>query len=163
MRTPTWAGQYRYVRYDDDGANIYSCNWCDRTINIRDNPDYYNFCPLCGKSWFNQEKCRPSETPRWVWDRYKDKAPHDLRIYVWHDYYYEIVIEERFLWPGGEWTDWHYEMKRSVAFGRLGIWRDMRQALNSLRLQTTYEKRTDLDGNEVEDIQYEYRARLERV
>jgi len=162
MRTPTWAGQYRYVRYDDDGASIYACNWCDQSICIRDDPDYYNFCPRCGKSWFNKERCRSQETPRWVWDRYKDEAPHDLRTYVYKGDQYKIVIEERTKWGDDPWGDWHWETDSRVRFGRLGIWRDIKQSLNYARMRVSPTV-TDLDGDPVFNIQYEYRARLERV
>ena len=111
MPTPTPKGQYRKVRYDDDGVTIYQCLWCLGTIRIADDPQYgWNFCPKCGKSWFTRLQCRDHEIPRWVYDRYGNNPPHDLQWYskrpkataIW-------VIESRTKWKDQDWGAWGIE------------------------------------------------------
>ena len=159
MNTPTLKGQYRRVRYTDDGCNLYQCMWCHQTIEIRDDPQYgWKFCPLCGKSWFKRLHCREHDLPRWVWERWEDEYPHDLPLYVHKKDEYRILIEERTKWHEKEWGDWEYEASHRVDFGKLGVWRDMQYYLNMLRARVAPEPGIPSMG-----IEYEYRARLEKV
>lgn len=107
-------GQFRKVRYSDDGCTIFQCMWCKQTIEIRDNPDYWNFCPKCGKSWFQRMQCRDHEIPRWYYDRwgngeepgapsvYELCAPRKPSTATW-------VIECRTKWFDDPWGEWKHE------------------------------------------------------
>ena len=155
MKTPTIKGQFRRVRYTDDGCNIYQCLWCMNRVEIRDDPSYWNFCPICGKSWFTRLQCRDHETPRWAWDRYgHDDANHP----AYHTYKKDErqwVIESRTKWTGEMWGIWHHETTISVRQGKLGVWRDAQYYLNQCRARASVE-----DGM---GVQFEYRARLEKI
>lgn len=161
MSTPTLKGQFRRVRYTDDGCNIYQCLWCHQSIEIRDDPQYgWNFCPLCGKSWFKRLHCREHTLPRWVWDRWEDEYPHDLTVYVWKESEYKIVIEERTKWRGEEWGEWHWECDHKVDYGKLGVWRDMQYYLNRCRARVAPDPDEPDAGF---GIEYEYRVRLDKL
>lgn len=124
MRTPDSKGQYRRVRYTDDGCDIYQCLWCLGTIEIRDDPHYgWNFCPKCGKSWFQRLDCRDHEVPRWYYDRWGNRGSNELvRLpgneiaacsLPFHGKRPEStstwVIEWRSKWEGGDWSEWQHE------------------------------------------------------
>lgn len=153
MRTPTTAGQYRYVKYQDDGVSQYQCLWCLRTMNIADDPQYgWNFCPKCGKSWFNKLECRPHDTPRWAWDRYgtdvHNHPPYHKYIRPTREWYFE----ERSRWPNcrEEWSEWAHEFRSE--YTKLGQWR---WALSILR-QLQLDGKPEFDG----DFEFEYRVSI---
>lgn len=110
-------GQYRRVRYSDDGCDIYQCMWCKRTVEIRDNPDFgWNFCPKCGKSWFKRLMCRPNTVPRWYWDYFGDPEADHTKPAIWElmpepaKPTKQWVIECRQSWlcphTNADWGDW---------------------------------------------------------
>ena len=169
MRTPTSAGQFRYVRYSGDGCGIYACCWCDRTIEIRDNPEWagWNFCPKCGKSWFTKLQCRPHNTPRWYWDRWGDDPTaetvntfsgelqvSDLRWNSRPKPQWEWVIEERVQWEGEPWKEWSYQTSHPVEVGELGSWQMVKSRLECYRGRVS--DRPTL-------VKFEYRARVQHV
>jgi hypothetical protein len=118
-------GQYRKIEYTDDGCSRYQCMWCKGCVEIRDDPKWgWNFCPKCGKSWFEPMACRRRHTPRWSWDRYKGN--YDATVMTTegekrvgeceHPWHYQPskatkkwIIERRVMYrrePLGEWYDW---------------------------------------------------------
>lgn len=154
MRTPTLAGQFRKVKYTDDGCSVYSCCWCDQQIEIRSNPDYWNFCPGCGKSWFTRLQCREHNRPRWHYDLGEDCR---LPYFFYENDVLQVVIEERTKWPDKDWSDWSYEGSRRINFGQLGIWSIMKSHLEFYRSHS----KPRFDGETT--VKFEYRARLERI
>ena len=157
--TPTIKGQYRNVRYTDDGCHLYQCLWCANSIEIRDDPQYgWNFCPICGKSWFKQMDCREQGYPRWAWDKWGQDYPSGVNLWNFKEYELEIVIEERNKWFDDGWGEWRFESKYRVPYGKLGIWRDMQYFLARAR------GRVAPDPNDPGPcIQFEYRATLRKV
>ena len=143
-------GQYRYVEYDDDGCDRYQCLWCFNDFVMRDNPEYWNFCPKCGRSWFKKADCRPREIPRWAWDRGHRE---------WFDGMYPIVkkkpiiwfIEFRTRWPEigkrveSVWTQW---MEDGEVYGN-----DWQSAARQLAY-----RRTNNEPEYPGDMEFEYRA-----
>ena len=164
MRTPTLAGQYRRVRDTDDGCTIYSCCWCDRAVEVRDNPQYWNFCPNCGKSWFTKLQCRPTTVPRWHWDRFGDDYKYydkvqtsggEVEVYSlqWYSRKPKSTavwrIECRTKWPKDEWGSWEYEYSTDKDTTKPD-WMWVKSVLNGCRGRH--------DGNGYPGIKYEYRA-----
>lgn len=156
MPIPTSKGQYRRVRYDDDGVYVYQCLWCLQTIRISDDPQYgWNFCPCCGKSWFRKLDCRDHEIPRWVYDRWGNNPPHDLQWYckrveplaVW-------VFECRTKWFSDEWGEWklEYDSEKDPCNPD---YRWAKSTLEQFRL-----RHLPLDPED--SIRFEYRVRLVR-
>jgi hypothetical protein len=134
MPIPTQAGQYRRVRYSDDGCDIYQCLWCLNTIEIRDNPEWskWNFCPKCGKSWFNRLQCRPSTCPAWAWNRYGPDDHNHPPYWTYPKATHEWYFETRHRWsPDDEWSEWHYEWKSD--HDKLGEWRYAAEMLARFR------------------------------
>jgi hypothetical protein len=159
LNHPTLKGQFRRVRYTDDGCHRYQCLWCLQSIEIRDDPQYgWNFCPLCGKSWFKRLECRDHDTPHWAWERFGPEEHEHPPYYVYKQDRYRIVIEERTKWHEKDWGEWHFETKHRVNFGKLGVWRDMQYYLNRLRARAA----PDPDGCGM-GILCEYRARLDKL
>lgn len=154
LRVPTSAGQFRKVKYTDGGCTMYGCMWCGNMIEIKGSPNWWNFCPICGKSWFNELRCRPNSTPRWVWDHcdgrwppgYWMKAPSPT---------WRWVVECRTQWFGEGWSDWEYDFSRDMPPGVLGAWREAAQMLAFARGQT--------EGRGGDSIKYEYRIRKEKI
>ena len=157
MRVPTLAGQYRHHKYTDDGCDVYTCNWCEKSVEVRGDPirSGWNFCPKCGKSWFTREQCRSHDEPRWVFELGGDEWDGPRWVYKQDNL--RLVIEERTKWPDNEWGDWHFESSHRVNFAQLGIWRDMKYYLETCRRRVSPEEGCGFG------IEYEYRARLERV
>lgn len=147
-------GQFRKVQYTDDGCYMWQCMWCKNMIEIRDDANYWNFCPKCGKSWFRRLRCRGHETPRWAWDRYGDNNPPGIRFYPKHKYpEWEWVVEERTKWRGQEWSEWKFERNYKVNHGQLGAWRDGLWLLNRCR--------TNVENDDI--IRFEYRIRKRKI
>ena len=155
MPIPTQKGQYRYVKYEDDGVSCYQCLWCLNTIRIADDPQYgWNFCPKCGKSWFKKLQCRDHYVPRWYYDRYGNHGPYEVPMYgrrpaetsKW-------LIEYRSQWEGREWSDWQYEcsLKKDPC---VSDYKWAYSALNQCRIRH--------DAND-DFIRYEYRVRLVKI
>lgn len=102
---------YRTVGYADDGCYSYECLTCKSGWTGRDIQAL--FCPYCGIK-FTHLKTRPTDVPRWVWDRWgEDGMPWEVRnkIYtcpapcpsaVW-------VVEYRYRWRGQEWGEWEFD------------------------------------------------------
>lgn len=154
MPIPTLAGQYRRVRYSDDGCDIYQCLWCLGTVEIRDNPNYgWNFCPKCGKSWFTKKNCRPTTVPAWAWNRYGDDDYNHPPYWKYQKATHEWYFEHRSKWGvDDDWGEWKYEFKTD--YERLGEWKYAADMLRRFRLdhQPLY------DG----DFRYEYRVSLRK-
>ena len=142
-------GQFRRVRYTDDGCSIYQSMWCKCSFETRDDPEYqWNFCPKCSRSWFKKMECRDHDTPRWVWDRYRDDPhvdwyrPPKKATYRW-------VIEGRSQWPemGKVWGSWGHH---NNVYGN--CWQDAKRQLEQERAYHA----PSYDG----DIVWEFRARI---
>lgn len=160
MRTPNSKGQYRKVRYADDGCYIYQCLWCLGTIAIHDNPHYgWNFCPKCGKSWFKRLECRDHEVPRWYYDRWGNgdspDAPDLWRFYKRPESTATWYIECRVKWPNRPWDEWKHEYSCDKDPCNPD-WQWAKSALSMCRA------RHDPDEETGFDLKFEYRARLER-
>lgn len=151
--TPTIKGQYRRVRYTDDGCTIYQCLWCMNRIEIRDDPVFWCFCPKCGKSWFTRLECRDHDTPAWAWNRYGSYDCEHPTYYTHHKDEYWWIIEERTKWPNSEWSGWHHETCCRVEFGTVGAWRIAQQQLNMCRASVAL----------TEGIEFQYRAILRKI
>ncbi|MCI0564667.1 MAG: hypothetical protein MN733_39875 [Nitrososphaera sp.] len=156
MRIPDLRGQYRYVRYTNDGCNIYQCLWCLSTIESHDDPNYgWNFCPKCGKSWFSRLECRAHEVPRWYYDRWGNgdnpDSPALSEFYKRPASQATWVIEWRSKWFHDEWTMWNHEysIHKNPCYPD---WQMIRRTLVDFR------SRHDSD----DCIKFEYRARLVR-
>lgn len=159
MPTPTSKGQYRRVRYADDGCTIYQCLWCLGTIEVRDDPQYgWHFCPKCGKSWFDRMECRESGVPRWFYDRYGNHGPLEVRMHpasnrATHEWYFE----SRYRWgetekdPAGGWSKWSLEF--AADHDKLGDHKWAFQSLQRLR-----DKHTKHFGG----LEHQYRVTLRR-
>ena len=158
MPTPTSKGQYRKVRYSDDGCYVYQCLWCLGTVEIRDDPHYgWHFCPKCGKSWFNRLECRDHEVPRWYYERWGNgDDPNAPSVYEMFPPRQESratwVIECRAKWPNQDWGDWSRELDFAKDPHRPD-WQRVRSQLAMCRGR--HEPDDDF-------IQFEYRAKLVR-
>lgn len=173
MPTPTSKGQYRRVRYTDDGCEIYQCLWCLGTIEIRDDPNYgWHFCPKCGKSWFTRLQCRDHEVPRWYYDRYGNRGSYDVKVKLHgqsclkevptadipmyaqkKQSTHRWVIEWSSKWPDREWCPWQREYD-SLKEPYMSDYKWIYSILNQCRLRHA--------GNE-DFIEYKYRVRLEKI
>lgn len=160
MPTPTPKGQYRKVRYTDDGCTIYQCLWCLGTLETRDDPHYgWNFCPKCGKSWFNRLQCRDHDIPRWYYERWGNgddpNAPSVYEMYpprpqstaTW-------IIECRTKWFNDPWGEWTHEYSFDKDPNKPD-WQSARWHLVHCRSRHDY-------GDDHDQVKFEYRARLER-
>ncbi len=130
MPIPTIKGQYRKVEYTDDGCSNYQCLWCLNTMEIRDNPRYWNFCPKCGRSWFTKLECREHWQPRWFYDRWGEYSDHDVMVMttageVWaNDLPYYFHLEPTLEWYfevrsdcfDGKWSEWKNDYKYQYDF-----------------------------------------------
>jgi len=156
MPIPTSKGQYRYVKYEDDGVSIYQCLWCLQTIRIADDPQYgWNFCPCCGKSWFTRLQCRDHEIPRWAYNIWGNDVPHDVSLYgPWRPETRQWVFECRTKWPDREWSEWKFEHS-SKKDPHKPDWQAARWTLNRLR-----ERHNNDCGF---DVLYEYRVRIQDI
>jgi len=145
-------GQYRKVESGHDGEATFQCMWCKRTIVIFDNPDYWNFCPLCGKSWFKRMECRPRYHPRWHWERYG----HECNGPSWYGKRVmptsEWVIECRTKWFDDPWGEWEFE----YAHDKDPCKPDWQWARSTLQYHRERHDRNDTG------IQWEYRAYLRK-
>jgi hypothetical protein len=161
--TPSIKGQYRRVHYCDDGVTQYQCLWCMNHIQIRDDPQSWNFCPKCGKSWFTRLRCRDRGYPRWAWDLWGDEPPVGARFHPEHKYpEWKWVIEERITWPGRELGEWTYETSRKVNHGELGAWREAAWHLAACRARAADDPDDELNDGFAAGITYEYRVRKEK-
>lgn len=158
MPTPTTKGQYRKVRYTDDGCTVYQCLWCLGTVEIRDNPHYgWNFCPKCGKSWFNRLECREHGIPRWYYDRWGNPDDNPESPNLWELYNRppestsRWVIECRTKWPGDDWGEWTHEFSTDKDPCKPD-WQWARSTL------AYHRDRHDNDGSGF--CEFQYRARL---
>lgn len=151
MRVPTPAGQYRRVQYTDDGCTQYQCLWCMNHIEIRDDPQFWCFCPKCAKSWFTRLECRDRGYPRWAYNRWGNDCPSGVNLWPPHKQpEWEWIIEERNKWPDCLWGDWTYETSYTVQYGELGAWREAAWRLNNCR--------RDEDDEIGIGIKFEYRV-----
>ena len=168
------SGQYRKVKDTDDGGSVWSCLWCGQSMELRDNPEWsrWNFCPLCGGSWFNKLVCRDHHTPRWYFDRWGDpNGRYGDKVKTTtgeHDPYQLIgkchekpepqavwVIEERTKWFDQPWSEWRLEWDMAKDPCKP----DYQWALSQLRQC----RLRVADSNVYEDdVKYEYRLRLVR-
>lgn len=171
--TPTSAGQFRKVRYTDEGCYSYQCLWCHNQIEIRDNPQYgWNFCPICGKSWFTQLQCRDHDTPRWYYDCWGERAEPEDRVTlstgeVMHpdslpfwgrrlEPKRKWIIEERTKWFDKDWGEWKFEYAPTI-YSLMGSWRFVKSGLQVCR------DGVDRHPDEPISVQFEYRARIVNV
>jgi len=94
-------GQFRRIRFIDQESAVYQCLWCKRTTTTSDNPDYWNFCHFCGKSWFTRLQCRDHDVPRWFYDRWGNAGTLDhIRLFpkVPRGHYREVSVRDLLHW-----------------------------------------------------------------
>ena len=116
-------GQFRFLQYTDDGCSLFECLWCKKQVEIRDNPNYWCFCPHCGKSWFNRLECRGRDVPAWYYNKLlplgEDAVVRtttqecEVCSLKWHSRPLpkkRWVIESRYTWDRVDnWSEWSYE------------------------------------------------------
>lgn len=165
MRVPTPAGQFRRLKYTDDGCSVYICCWCDRSIEVRDNPEFWNFCPKCGKSWFKRLQCRKTTTPRWYYDRFKGRESDKVKLFSGEvsitslEYLCYKSPESKATWVFERRTKWlldvfsKWEVKMRSPHDSLHEYKWAKSMLNYFRTQQ----------DKSYSVESEYRVRLEHV
>jgi len=108
------SGQFRRVEGTDNGCARWQCMWCKQMMELRDDPEMsrWNFCPMCGKSWFTKLECRLHWVPRWAYEKWGNRPPYEANIHCHknHEATAIWVIEWRSDFMGG-WGDWTLEIE----------------------------------------------------
>ena len=145
-------GQYRKVNDLNDGVSQYQCMWCKSHIRIFDDPNYWNFCPLCGKSWFKRMKTRPHYQPRWHWDLHGHECDGPCWYSTPPEPTSKWVIEQRSKWFDNDWGAW----TEYVSCPKDPCGPDWQWARSIL-----VDRRNHNPGDD--EIKYQYRARIEKL
>jgi hypothetical protein len=74
-------GQYRDLASDEGWVYKYQCMWCMNVSYSGESGRYWNFCPKCGKSWFQKKECRHPSIPRWAYEKWGNNPPHEANIH----------------------------------------------------------------------------------
>lgn len=119
-------GQFRKVRYTDEGCSLFECLWCKKQVEARGHIGSWNFCPHCGKSWFQELVCRDRDTPAWWYKRYRQNEDqvvkttsgeyraYNLPFYGYQQPQLEWVIQYRTKWNKEDWSEWRSDSRHKV-------------------------------------------------
>lgn len=77
-----------FVKYDDDGCNIYKCISCKNEINLRTNIQYINYCPFCGVKVYLKEF--KNERKQKIIEAYNKRFPKNI-VYDWQELKFRVT------------------------------------------------------------------------